>query len=54
MMSNLLIMPMLLPFLCALILVFIKIKSNIENTLNYDYDCFDFNFFSIAYLCCEP
>ena len=33
MMSNLLILPMLLPFLCALILVFIKDKSKVSKFL---------------------
>ena len=47
MMSNLLILPMLLPFLCALILVFTKIKPNVENTFYYDNGCYNVNFFSI-------
>ena len=34
MMSNLLIMPMLLPFLCALILVFIKNKNQTSKILS--------------------
>ena len=34
MMSNLIILPMLLPFVCALILVFTKIKNRISKILS--------------------